>query len=42
MCPENGGLIENTQAIADHESPRTTKLPDHTGNELALVEAERI
>ena len=28
---ENGGTIENAQAIAAHESPRTTKLYDRTG-----------
>jgi hypothetical protein len=27
---ENGGTIENAQAIAGHESPRTTKLYDRT------------
>ena len=27
---ENGGTIENAQAIAAHESPRTTKLYQHT------------
>ena len=27
---ENGGSIENAQAIANHESPRTTKLYDRT------------
>ena len=27
---DNGGTIENAQAIAAHESPRTTKLYDHT------------
>jgi len=39
---ENGGTIENAQAIAAHESPRTTKLYDHTSHELALDEIERI
>src|SRR5947209_5875057 len=28
---EAGGTIENAQAIAAHESPRTTKLYDRTG-----------
>jgi integrase len=28
---ENGGTIENAQALAAHESPRTTKLYDRTG-----------
>ena len=39
---ENGGTIENAQAIAAHESPRTTKLYDRTGDEITLDEAERI
>jgi integrase/recombinase XerD len=29
---ENGGSIENAQAIAAHESPRTTKLYDRTSD----------
>lgn len=39
---ENGGTIENAQAIAAHESPRTTKLYDRTGDEITLDEDERI
>jgi integrase/recombinase XerD len=39
---ENGGTIENAQAIAAHESPRTTKLYDRTGEEITLDEVERI
>lgn len=39
---ENGGTIENAQAIAAHESPRTTKLYDETSDELTLDEIERI
>jgi site-specific recombinase XerD len=39
---ENGGTIENAQAIAGHESPRTTKLYDRTNDELTLDEVERI
>ena len=39
---ENGGTIENAQAIAAHESPRTTKLYDHTRDEITLDEVERI
>ena len=39
---ENGGTIENAQAIAAHESPRTTKLYDRTGDEIILDEVERI
>jgi integrase len=39
---ENGGTIENAQAIAAHESPRTTKLYDPTSDEVTLNEVERI
>jgi site-specific recombinase XerD len=39
---ENGGTIENAQAIANHESPRTTKLYDRTSDEITLDEVERI
>jgi site-specific recombinase XerD len=38
----NGGNIENAQAIACHESPRTTMLYDRTGDEITLDEVERI
>jgi site-specific recombinase XerD len=38
----NGGTIDNAQAIAAHESPRTTKLYDRTGDEITLDEVERI
>jgi integrase/recombinase XerD len=37
-CPS----LETAQAIADHESPRTTKLYDRTGDEITLDEVERI
>ena len=39
---ENGGTIKNAQAIAAHESPRTTKLYDRTADEITLDEVERI
>lgn len=39
---ENGGTVENAQAIAAHESPRTTKLYDRTSDELTLDEIEKI
>lgn len=39
---ENGGTIENAQAIAAHESPRTTKLYDRTNDDITLDEVERI
>lgn len=38
----NGGTIEQAQAIAAHESPRTTKLYDRTGDAISLDEIERI
>ena len=31
---EGGGTLENAQAMAAHESPRTTKLYDRTGDEM--------
>jgi integrase/recombinase XerD len=39
---ENGGTIEKAQAIAAHESPRTTKLYDRTSDALSLDEIEKI
>lgn len=39
---ENGGTIESAQAIAAHQSPRTTKLYDRTGDDITLDEIERI
>ena len=39
---EAGGALENAQAMAAHESPRTTKLYDRTGDEITLDEVERI
>ncbi len=39
---ENGGTIEKAQAIAAHESPRTTKLYDRRNDEITLDEIERI
>ena len=39
---EAGGTLENAQAMAAHESPRTTKLYDRTGDEITLDEIERI
>jgi hypothetical protein len=39
---EAGGTLENAQAMAAHESPRTTKLYDRTGDEITLAEVERI
>jgi site-specific recombinase XerD len=37
-----GGTVENAQAMAAHESPRTTKLYDRTGDEITLDEVEWI
>jgi site-specific recombinase XerD len=37
-----GGTLEKAQAMAAHESPRTTKLYDRTGDEITLDEVERI
>jgi integrase len=39
---ERGGSLENAQAMAAHESPRTTKLYDRTGDQVTLDEVERI
>jgi integrase/recombinase XerC len=39
---ENGGTLEGAQAIAAHESPRTTKLYDRTADQITLDEIERI
>ncbi len=39
---ENGGTIEHAQQIANHESPKTTKLYDRTNDQITLDEIERI
>ena len=39
---EAGGTLENAQAMAAHESPRTTKLHDRTDDAITLDEVERI
>ncbi|MGO9268443.1 MAG: tyrosine-type recombinase/integrase [Candidatus Binataceae bacterium] len=39
---ENGGTLEHAQTIANHESPRTTKLYDRTREELSFDEVARI
>jgi integrase/recombinase XerD len=39
---QNGGTIEHAQQIANHESPRTTKLYDRTNDAISLDEIERI
>ena len=39
---DNRGMIEHAQRIAAHESPRTTKLYDRTGDEITLDEIETL
>ena len=39
---KNNGKLEVAQHIANHESPRTTKLYDGRQDEIALDEVERI
>jgi integrase/recombinase XerD len=39
---ENGGTIEHAQQIANHESPKTTKLYDRTSDQIDLEEIEKI
>jgi site-specific recombinase XerD len=39
---ENGGALEHAQTIANHESPRTTKLYDRTRESLSADEIQRI
>jgi integrase len=38
----NGGTLERAQQIANHESPKTTKLYDRTSAEITRDEIERI
>jgi hypothetical protein len=39
---ENGGTIERAQQIANHESPKTSKLYDSTSDQIDLDEIETI
>jgi hypothetical protein len=39
---QNGSTLEHAQGIANHESPRTTKLYDRTREEFSFEEVERI
>lgn len=39
---KNGGTLEHAQAIANHSSPRTTKLYDRRSDEISLDEIEKI
>jgi integrase/recombinase XerD len=38
----NGGTLENAQEIANHASPKTTKLYDRTSDQIDLDEIEKI
>lgn len=38
----NGGTLEHAQEIANHASPKTTKLYDRTADQITLDEVERI
>jgi hypothetical protein len=39
---KNAGKLEHAQAMANHSSPRTTKLYDRREEEISLDEVERI
>ena len=39
---EHGSTLEKAQAMAAHESPKTTKLYDRTADVITLDEVERI
>jgi integrase len=39
---KNGGMLEHAQQIANHASPRTTKLYDRRSDEISLDEVEKI
>jgi integrase/recombinase XerD len=39
---ERGGTLGNARAMAAHESPRTTKLYDRTGDQITHDEVEKI
>ena len=39
---KNKGTLENAQQIANHSSPRTTKLYDRRQDEISLDEVEKI
>jgi hypothetical protein len=41
-CLEAAGTLENAQVMAAHESPRSIKIYDPTGDEITLDEVERI
>ncbi|MBV9266720.1 MAG: tyrosine-type recombinase/integrase [Acidobacteriaceae bacterium] len=39
---KNGGTLEKAQEMANHSSPRTTKLYDRRNEELMLDEYEKV
>ena len=39
---KNKGTLEHAQTIANHASPRTTKLYDRRSDEISLDEVEKI
>ena len=39
---KNGGTLEHAQAMANHSSPRTTKLYDRRDDEVSLDEYEKV
>ena len=39
---ENGGSLEHARDLAAHESSQTTRLYDHSGDQVSLDEIERI
>jgi hypothetical protein len=39
---KNAGTLEHAQTMANHSSPRTTKLYDRRQDEISLDEVERI
>jgi hypothetical protein len=41
-CLKNMGMLEHAQHIANHESPRTTKLYDRRHDEISFDEVEKI
>ena len=42
VCLRNGGDLDTAARIAGHESTRTTRLNDRTGDRLTLNEIERV
>jgi integrase/recombinase XerD len=41
QLPQNGGKLDEAQAMAGHESARTTGLDDRRNDSVALDEVER-